>query len=56
MFEIIYSTKFLKDIKSLKKRSLKDFETLSGVLRVLEEKGHKGLDRKHRANFLPQMH
>lgn len=52
MFEIVYSTKFLKDIKLLKKRSLKDFEALTIILRILEEKGHKGLDRKHKAHKL----
>lgn len=52
MFEIIYSTKFLKDTKLLKKRSLKDFDALTKVLRTLEEQGHKGLDRKHKAHKL----
>lgn len=52
MFEIIYSTKFLKDAKLLKKRSLKDFEALGDLLRTLEEKGHLGLNKKHKAHKL----
>jgi mRNA interferase YafQ len=52
MFEILYSRKFLKDAKLLKKRSLRDFEELANVLRILADKGHKGLDRKHNAHKL----
>ena len=46
MFEIIYSTKFLKDVKLLKKRSIKDFDALTNVLRILEQNGYKGLEKK----------
>ncbi len=52
MFEIVYSKKFLKDAKLLKKRSLKDFDALPKVLKSLEEKEHKGLDEKHKAHKL----
>ena len=52
MFEIIYSTKFLKDVKLLKKRSIKDFDALTNVLRILEQNGYKGLKKKHKAHKL----
>ncbi|GLU55621.1 type II toxin-antitoxin system RelE/ParE family toxin [Dyadobacter frigoris] len=52
MFEILYSRKFLKDAKLLKKRSPRDFEELANVLRVLADNGHRGLDRKHNAHKL----
>jgi mRNA interferase YafQ len=47
MFQIVTSTKFLKDLKLLKKRSLKDFELLQQLITLLAEKGHQGLDKKH---------
>jgi mRNA interferase YafQ len=43
MFEIITSTKFLKDLKLLKKRSQRDFQLLQDLVTVLAEAGHKGL-------------
>ena len=52
MFELVYSRKFLKDLKLLKKKSLQDFEELTKVLRILVEKGHGGLERKHKAHKL----
>jgi mRNA interferase YafQ len=52
MFEIVASTKFLKDLKLLKKRSLKDLQTLQQLITVLAEKGHKGLDKKHKPHKL----
>ncbi|MET4084070.1 mRNA interferase YafQ [Pedobacter sp. UYP30] len=52
MFEIIYTIKFLKDAKLLKERSLKDFDALTKVLRILEETGHKGLYAKHKVHKL----
>ncbi|WP_025762215.1 type II toxin-antitoxin system RelE/ParE family toxin [Dyadobacter tibetensis] len=52
MFEILYSTKFLKDAKLLKKRSLRDFDELANVLKILANKVHKGLDRNHNAHKL----
>ncbi len=52
MFEIVTSTKFLKDLKLLKKRSVKDFGLLQQLITTLAENGHKGLDKKHRAHKL----
>lgn len=52
MFEIVASTKFLKDPKLLKKRSINDFQLLQQVITKLSEKGHKGLDKKHKAHKL----
>jgi len=52
MFEIVTSTKFLKDLKLLKKRSVNDFHTLQQLIGVLAEKGHDGLEKKHRPHKL----
>ena len=52
MFEIVASTKFLKDLKLLKKRSAKDLLTLQELITVLAEKGHEGLDKKHKSHKL----
>jgi mRNA interferase YafQ len=52
MFEIVTSTKFLKDLKLLKKRSLNDFQILQNVITILAVKGHDGLDKKHKAHKL----
>ncbi|SCW38943.1 hypothetical protein [Mucilaginibacter sp. NFR10] len=45
MFEIVASTKFLKDLKLLKKRSLNDFQLLQNVITIFANKGHMGLDK-----------
>lgn len=52
MYEIVASNKFLKDLKLLKKRSANDFLTLQNVIQLLAEKGHSGLDKKHKAHKL----
>jgi len=52
MYQIVASNKFLKDLKLLKKRSLKDFALLQDVVTILTEKGHLGLSRKHFAHKL----
>lgn len=52
MFQIVTSTKFLKDLKLLKKRSLQDFQLLQELITTLAESGHKGLQKKHRAHKL----
>ncbi|QQL51280.1 type II toxin-antitoxin system YafQ family toxin [Mucilaginibacter ginkgonis] len=52
MFEIVTSTKFLKDLKLLKKRSLKDLDILKDLISILAKKGHKGLDKKHKPHKL----
>jgi mRNA interferase YafQ len=52
MFEIVTSSKFLKDLKLLKKRSTQDLEVLKIVIAKLAENGHKGLDKKHRPHKL----
>jgi mRNA interferase YafQ len=52
MYEIVASNKFLKDLKLLKKRSIKDFNILQDIIRLLAEKGHNGLDKKHKAHKL----
>ncbi|MFI5139214.1 MAG: type II toxin-antitoxin system YafQ family toxin [Sphingobacteriales bacterium] len=52
MFEIVTSSKFLKDLKLLKKRSVNDFQTLKQLITVPAEKGHNGLEKKHRPHKL----
>lgn len=52
MFEIVTSTKFIKDLKLLKKRSEKDLVTLQQLISDLAEKGHLGLNKKHKPHKL----
>jgi mRNA interferase YafQ len=52
MFEIVASAKFLKDLKLLKKRPIKDFQSLQELITILAEKGHKGLHKKHKPHKL----
>jgi len=52
MFEIIASTKFLKDLKLLKRRSINDFQLLQQLITRLADEGHNGLDKKHRPHKL----
>jgi mRNA interferase YafQ len=52
MFQIVTSSKFLKDLKLLKKRSPKDLQTLQDVITILAEKGHEGLSKKYNAHKL----
>ncbi|HUZ58227.1 MAG TPA: type II toxin-antitoxin system YafQ family toxin [Hanamia sp.] len=52
MYEIVTSTKFLKDLKLLKKRSVKDFHFLQKLINQLAENGHSGLDKKHKPHKL----
>ncbi len=52
MFEIVTSTKFLKDLKLLKKRSEEDYRFLQQIIGVLAENGHQSLDKKHRPHKL----
>ena len=43
MFEIVASTKFLRDLKLLKKRSGKDLKALQRLITILSEKVTKDL-------------
>ncbi|MNL05763.1 mRNA interferase YafQ [compost metagenome] len=52
MFEIVTSTKFLKDLKLLKKRSAQDLKILQDLITVLAGQGHTGLQKKHKAHKL----
>lgn len=52
MYQIVASNKFLKDLKLLKKRSLKDFALLQDIVTILTEKGHLGLSKKHHPHKL----
>ena len=52
MFQIITSTKFLKDLRLLKKRSVNDFYLLQQLINTLAEKGHRGIDKKHKPHKL----
>ena len=52
MFEIVASTKFLKDLKLLKRRSAKDAQLLQYLITILAENGHKGLTKNHKPHKL----
>lgn len=52
MYQIVTSTKFLKDLKLLKKRSEKDFHLLQQLINVLAENGHKGIGKNHKPHKL----
>jgi mRNA interferase YafQ len=52
MYKIKPSSKFLKDAKLLKKRSLKDLNLLERIVETLANEGHKGLLPKHKAHKL----
>jgi mRNA interferase YafQ len=52
MYQIVTSSKFLKDLKLLKKRSEKDFHLLQQLINVLAENGHKGLGKNHKPHKL----
>lgn len=56
MYQLVASTRFLDDLKLLKKRSIKDFQLLQDLIAVLAQTGHSGLGTKHKAhNFLAIM-
>lgn len=48
MYQIGYSGSFKKDIKTLKKRSLQNFESLRSFIKELQITGYKGLDRQYK--------
>ena len=52
MFQIVASTKFLKDLKRLKKRSKVDFDLMETFITNLAVSGHEGIDKKHRPHKL----
>ena len=52
MYQIVASTKFLKDLKLLKKRSKADFDLLEIFITNLAVSGHEGIDKKHRPHKL----
>ena len=52
MFQIVASTKFLKDLKRLKKRSKADFKLMEVFITNLATSGHQGIDKKHRPHKL----
>lgn len=47
MFTIKYTGTFKKDLKTLKKRSVTDFETLRSFMKVLAVDGISGIPKKH---------
>lgn len=42
----------MKDLKLLKKRSVEDLKLLQQLITTLAEKGHKGLEKKHKPHKL----
>jgi len=47
MFNIDASNKFLKDLRLLKKRSVKDLAALKEIISLLAENGHRAIPPKH---------
>ncbi len=52
MFTLIPTNQFKKDVKTLKKRSVKNAALLIDFLSQLEETGVAGIDKKHRPHKL----
>ncbi|MBW6536598.1 MAG: type II toxin-antitoxin system YafQ family toxin [Mariniphaga sp.] len=52
MFTIKYTGTFKKDLKTLKKRSIEDFETLRSFVKELATNGAAGIPEKHQAHKL----
>ena len=51
MFQIYYTGQFKKDLKLIKKRSAENFDSLRGVVDILESGGHFSLNvgyKKHK--------
>ena len=51
-YQLITSTKFLRDLKRIKKRSPKDFSLVQKLVATLTEHGHSGLLPKHKPHRL----
>ena len=52
MYQLHTTGKFKKDLKTLKKRSPHDFETLRNFIHTLSESGFAGIDKKHNPHKL----
>jgi len=52
MFQVEYKTRFKKDLKLLKKRSVSDFIYLKEFVKKLQESGCKGVPVKNRPHKL----
>jgi len=52
MYKIGYSSSFKKDLKTLKKRSLQNFESLRSFIKKLQTTGYQGIDQKHKPHKL----
>ena len=52
MYKIGYSGTFKKDLKTLKKRSLQNFESLRSFIKELQISGYQNVDRKYKPHKL----
>jgi mRNA interferase YafQ len=52
MFILKPTNQFKKDVITVKKRSIKNAELLSGFLEKLEQNGVSGIDKRHRPHKL----
>lgn len=52
MFEQKITGSFKKDLKTLKKRSVNDFELVRNFVKSLSETGFDGIDKKHKPHKL----
>ncbi|MEI6898935.1 MAG: type II toxin-antitoxin system YafQ family toxin [Bacteroidota bacterium] len=52
MYQIHYTGQFKKDLKLIKKRSVKDFELLRKIVKFIEYGGHAAIPIKHKPHIL----
>jgi mRNA interferase YafQ len=52
MYEIGYSGRFKKDLKTIKKRSSENFEELRFFIKELQKTGYQGIKPKHKPHKL----
>ncbi len=52
MYQIHYTGQFKKDLKRIKKRSVKDFELVRKMAALIASKGVKSVAQKHKPHIL----
>lgn len=55
MYEIGYSGKFKKDLSTIKKRSVDNFEELREFIKELQKTGYQGVKPKHKPHKLERL-
>ena len=52
MYQIRYTGQFKKDLKLIKRRSIKHFDLLRNIIKIIEKGGHLSIPEKHRPHVL----